>query len=148
MDKDGQDRGEQGPGEQDGGVAPANAKAKRVRTNWRQRRAAAGLVEVMAWVREDDLIRAITLLEPLTEAGDRQLRRHERQGRANLVGVTVRFPQTPPHAFREEVLKEEWQLSWDKADKCWRGGVENKPMANELRRMVARHGGVVEMEAG
>ena len=81
MDKDGQDRGEQGPGEQDGSVPPANAKAKRVRTNWRQRHAAAGLVEVMAWVREDDLIRAMTLLDarltrPDDDGEDLVQRRH------------------------------------------------------------------------
>lgn len=133
MDRDGQDWGD-----------PAvSVGAQRVRT-WRRRRVEAGLVEVKAWVREADLVRATMLLEPLTDAGLQQLRRHERQGRTNQVAVTLRFPRTPPHAFREGVLRGEWGLSWDGTQKCWHGGVENGAAANELRRMVAPHGGVVE----
>ena len=133
MDKDGQDRGD----------PAASVGARQVRT-WRRRRVEAGLVEVKAWVREADLARATVLLEPLTDAGMQQLKRHERQGRTNQVAVTVRFPRTPPHAFRDGVLRKDWDLSWDGAQKCWHGTVEGGTVANELRRMVVPHGGVVE----
>lgn len=138
MDRNGQDRDER-----DGGGSVASVGARRVRT-WRHRRVEAGLVEVKAWVREADLARALVLLEPLTEAGMQQLRRHERQGRTNQFAVTVRFPRTPPHAFREEVLRKEWGLSWDGAQKCWHGTVEGGTVANELRRVMVPHGGVVD----
>jgi hypothetical protein len=137
------DRGRQDRGERGGGDPAVSVGAQRVRT-WRRRRVEAGLVEVKAWVREADLARATALLEPLTDAGMQQLRRHERQGRTNQVAVTLRFPRTPPHAFREGVLRTEWGLCWDRAHGCWHGGVENGAAANELRRMVAPHGGVVE----
>ena len=133
MDGDGQDRGD----------PAASVGARRVRT-WRRRRVEAGLVEVKAWVRETDLVRATALLEPLTDAGMQQLRRHERQGRTNQVVVTLRFPRTPPNAFREGVLRGEWELSWDGAQKCWHGAVENRAAANELRRVVVPHGGMVD----
>lgn len=128
---------------QDGDNPAASVGAKQVRT-WRSRRIEAGLVEVKAWVREADLAHVTALLEPLTEAGLQQLKRHERQSQINLVIVTLRFPGTPPHAFREKVLREEWGLSWDRAHGYWHGGVENKAAANELRRMTASFGGVVE----
>lgn len=133
MNGDGQDRDD----------PAASVGARRVRT-WRRRRVEAGLVEVKAWVREADLVRATALLEPLTEAGMQQLRRHERQGQTNQVAVTVRFPRTPPHAFREGVLRGELGLSWDGARKCWHGAVENRAAANELRRVAVPHGGVVD----
>ena len=96
MDMDGQDEGN----------LAASVGAKRVRT-WRSRRIEAGLVEVKTWVREADLAHVTALLEPLTEAGLQQLRRHESQSQINLVIVTLRFPGTPPHAFREKVLRED-----------------------------------------
>lgn len=138
MDKDGRDRDER-----DGGGPAASVGARRVRT-WRRRRVEAGLIEVKAWVREADWTRALALLEPLTEAGMQQLRRHERQGRTNHVAITVRFSRTPPRVFREEVLRKEWGLSWDGAQKCWHGTVEGGAVANELRRLTVPHGGVVD----
>ena len=127
----------------DQGDPAASVGARRVRT-WLRRRVEAGLVEVKAWVREADLVRALALLEPLTETGMQQLRRHERQGRTDQVAVTLRFPRTPPHAFREVVLRGGWGLSWDGVQRCWHGAVENRAAANELRRMAVPHGGVVD----
>ncbi len=133
MDRDGQDQGD----------PAASVGAQRVRT-WRRCRVEAGLVEVKAWVREADLVRAMTLLEPLTDAGLQQLRRHERQGRTNQVAFTVRFPRMLPHAFREGVLRKEWGLAWDGAHRCWHGTVEGGAAVDELRQVVVPHGGVVE----
>ncbi len=121
----------------------ASVGAQRVRDH-RSRRRTAGLVEVKAWVRAVDVDRAHAALRPLTDEAGRDLARHRQQGRTNQVALTLRFPRTPPHAFREGVLRTEWGLCWDRAHGCWHGGVENGAAANELRRMVAPHGGVVE----
>ena len=50
-----------------------------------------------------------------TDEASRDLARHARQGRTNQVAVTMRFPRTPPHAFREGVLQRAWSLAWDGA---------------------------------
>ena len=130
MDKDGQD-------------GAASIGAQRVRDH-RSRRRAAGLVEVKAWVRAADVDRAHAALRPLTDEAGRDLARHVRQGRTNQVAVTVRFPQTPPHAFREGMLRKAWGLAWDGAHGCWHGTVESGAAADELRRAVAPHGGMME----
>ena len=130
MDKDGQD-------------GAASVGAQRVRDH-RSRRRAAGLVEVKAWVRAVDVDRAHAALRPLTDEADRDLARHARQGRTNQVAVTVRFPRTPPHAFREGVLRQAWGLAWDGPRGCWHGAAESGAAADELRRVVAPHGGVVK----
>ena len=130
MDKDGQD-------------GAASVGAQRVRDH-RSRRRVAGLVEVKAWVRAVDVDRAHAALRPLTDEASRDLARHARQGRTNQVAVTVRFPRMPPHAFREGVLRKAWGLAWDEPRGCWHGAAESRAAANELRRVVAPHGGVVE----
>ena len=131
MDKNGQD-------------GAASIGAQRVRDH-RTRRRAAGLVEVKTWVRAADVDRAHAALRPLTDEAGRDLARHARQGRTNQVAVTVRFPRTPPHAFREGVLRRTWGLAWDGAHGCWHGATESEATADELRRAVAPHGGVVEV---
>ena len=130
MDKDGQD-------------GAASVGAQRVRDH-RSRRRAAGLVEVKAWVRAADVDRAHAALRPLTDEAGRDLARHARQGRTNQVAVTVRFPRTPPRAFREGVLRQGWRLTWDGSRGCWHGTAESGAAADELRRAVAPHGGQVE----
>ena len=131
MDKNGQD-------------GAASIGAQRVRDH-RTRRRAAGLVEVKTWVRAADVDRAHAALRSLTDEAGRDLARHARQGRTNQVAVTVRFPRTPPHAFREGVLRRTWGLAWDGAHGCWYGATESEAAADELRRAVAPHGGVVEV---
>ncbi len=121
----------------------ASAGAQRVRDH-RARRRAAGLVEVKAWVRAQDVGRAQLVLQPLTNEASRALARHARQGRSNQVAVTVRFPRTPPGAFREAVLRRGWGLAWDGAQGCWHGTVEDAARMAELRQVVAPHGGRVE----
>ena len=130
MDKDGQD-------------GAASVGAQRVRDH-RSRRRAAGLVEVKAWVRAADVDRAHAVLRPLTDEAGRDLARHARQSRTNQVAVTVRFPRTPPHAFREGVLRRAWGLTWNGAHGCWQGTAESGAAADELRRAVAPHGGMME----
>ncbi len=137
-DKNGQDRGER-----DAGNPAASVGAQRVRDH-RARRRAAELVEVKAWVRAADVGRAHAALRPLTDEAGRDLARHARQGRTNQVAVTVRFPRTPPHVFREGVLRRTWGLAWDGAHGCWHGAAESEAAADELCRVVAPHGGVVE----
>ncbi len=125
--------------------AAVSAGARRVRDH-RTRRRAAGLVEVKAWVRAQDVGRAQLVLQPLTNEANRALARHARQCRNNQVAVTVRFPRTPPGAFREEVLRRSWGLAWDRAQGCWHGTIEDAARMAELRQVVAPHGG--QMEAG
>ena len=121
----------------------ASVGAQRVRDH-RSRRRAAGLVEVKAWVRATDVDRAHAALRPLTNEAGRDLTRHARQGRTNQVAVTVRFPRTPPHAFREGVLRRAWRLAWDGPLGCWHGVAESAAAADELRQVVAPHEGTVE----
>jgi hypothetical protein len=90
--------------------------------------------------------RAHAILRPLTDEASRDLTRHARQGRTNQVAVTVRFPRTLPHAFREEVLRKTWGLARDEAHRCWHGTAESEAATDEMRRVVALHGGM--MEAG
>ena len=130
MDRNGQD-------------GAASTGAQRVR-DWRTRRRAAGLVEVKAWVRAQDVGRAQQVLQPLTTEADRALARHARQGRSNQVAVTVHFPRTPPGAFREEVLRRGWGLAWDGVQSCWHGLVEDATRMAALGQVVAPHGGWVE----
>lgn len=132
MDRDGQD-------------AAASTGAQRVR-DWRARRRAAGLVEVKAWVRAEDVGRAHQVLCPLTDEADRVLARHVRQGGSNQVVVTVHFPRTPPGAFREAVLRRGWGLAWDGAQGCWHGLVEDAARVAALGQVVAPHGGRVEAD--
>jgi len=132
MDRDGQD-------------GAASAGAQRVR-DWRARRRAAGLVEVKTWVRAADVGRAQQVLRPLTDEADRALARQARQGRSNQVAVTVRFPCTPPGAFRETVLRRGWGLAWDGAQGCWHGLVEDAARLAVLGQVVAPHGGRVEAD--
>jgi len=132
MDRDGQD-------------GTVSAGAQRVR-DWRARRRAAGLVEVKAWVRAEDVGRAHQVLHPLTDEADRALARHARQGGSNQVAITVRFPRTPPGAFREAVLRRSWGLAWDGAQGCWHGLVEDAAQVAELSQVVAPHGGRVEAD--
>ena len=134
MDRDGQDR-------------TASTGAQRVR-DWRARRRAAGLVEVKTWVRAEDVGRAQQVLRPLTDEADRALARHARQGGSNQVAVTVRFPRTPPGAFREGVLRRGWGLAWDGAQGCWHGTVEDAAKMVALGQAVAPHGGRVEAGPG
>ncbi|MBV9769115.1 MAG: hypothetical protein JOZ32_06055 [Bryobacterales bacterium] len=134
MDRDGQDR-------------TASTGAQRVR-DWRARRRAAGLVEVKAWVRAADVGRAQQVLQPLTDEANRVLARHARQGRSNQVAVMVRFPRTPPGAFRAAVLQRGWGLAWDGAQGCWHGLVEDAARVAVLGQMVAPHGGRVEAGPG
>lgn len=129
--------------DKDGQNGAASIGAQRVRDH-RSRRRAAGLIEVKAWVRATDVDRAHAALRPLTDEADWDLARHARQGRTNQVAVTVHFPRTPPHAFREGVLRRAWGLAWDGAHGCWHGAAEGEAVADELRRAVAPHGGVVE----
>ena len=128
---------------QDRSDPAASVGARRVRT-WRRRRVEAGLVEVKAWVRAADVDRAHAALRPLTDEAGRDLARHARQGRTNQIAIAVRFPRTPPHAFREAVLRRTWGLTWDGPRGCWHGMAEGAAAADELRRMVAPHGGAVE----
>ena len=102
--------------DKDGLDGAASIGAQRVRDH-RSRRRAAGLVEVKAWVRAADVDRAHAALRPLTDAAGRDLARHARQGRTNQVAVTVRFPRTPPHAFREGVLRNPSEREPVQADK-------------------------------
>ena len=115
----------------------------RQRRNWRTRRQAAGLVEVTAWVREADLVRAHALLEPLVEAAMTDMVRHGRQGQTKPVVAEVRFSGVPPAVFRER-LRQEWGLEWDRAARCWRGTLEGEASVEELRRMVIPQWGLVE----
>ena len=62
-----------------------------------------------------------------------------------MVAITVRFPRTPPHAFRKVVLRRAWGLARDRARGCWHGTAESRAAADELRRAVAPHGGVVKV---
>ncbi len=126
--------------EQDGA---ASAGAQRVR-GWRARRRAAGLVEVKAWVRAQDVRRTQQMLQPLTNEANRVLARHARQGRSNQVAVIVRFPRTPPGTFREAVLRRSWGLAWDGVQGCWHGTAEDAARVAELRQVVAPHEGEVE----
>ena len=137
------DRGVQDQSGQSGGDPAVSVGAQRVRDH-RSRRRAAGLVEVKAWVRATDVDRAHAVLRPLTDEAGRDLARHTRQGQTNQVAVTVRFPHTPPHAFREEVLRRAWGLAWDRSRGCWHGMAEDTAAADELRRAVVLHGGVVQ----
>jgi len=134
MDRDGQD-------------GTVSAGAQRVR-DWRARRRAAGLVEVKAWVRAQDVGRAHQVLRPLTDEADRVLARHARQGQSNQVAVTVHFPRTPPGAFREALLRRGWGLAWDRAQGCWHGLVEDAARLAALGQVVAPYGGRVEVGPG
>lgn len=129
--------------DRDGRDEAASVGAQRVRDH-RSRRRAAGLVEVKAWVRATNVDRAHAALRPLTDEASRDLARHARQGQTNQVAVTVRFPRTPPHAFREGVLRRAWELAWNGPRGCWHGVAEDGAAADELRRVVAPHGGQVE----
>jgi hypothetical protein len=131
----------------DGQDGAASVGAQRVRDH-RARRRAAGLVEVKAWVRAEDVDRAWTVLRPLTDEAGRALVRHARQGRSNQVVVTVRFARTPPGTFREGALRRGCGLTWDGAQGCWHGTVEDAARVDELRQVVAPHGGRVEAGSG
>lgn len=124
-----------------------SATKQRVR-DYRARRRAAGLIEIRGWVRAIDVDRGHAALRPLTDEANRQLTAHTRQGRTNQVAVTVRFPRMPPPAFREEVLRKVCGLAWDGVHRCWHGVVESSAIADELRRVVAPHEGIVQTEPG
>lgn len=130
MDENGQDKA-------------VSTGAQRVR-DYRARRRTAGLIEVKAWVRAQDVERAWTALRPLTDEAGRALARHVRQGQSNQIAVTVRFAHTPPGALRETVLRQGWKLSWDGTQRCWHGTAENADGVEALRQMTAPHGGTVE----
>ena len=83
-------------------------------------------------------------MRPFTGEAGRDLVRHKRQGQTNQGAVSVRFPRTPPGAFREGVLRRGWCLAWDGAHGCWHGTAESRTAVDELRRAVAPHGGEVE----
>ena len=140
---DGNGQGQQDRGKGGDPDLAASVGAQRVRDH-RSRRRAAGLVEVKAWVRAADVDRAHAALRLLTDAAGRDLARHARQGRSNQVAVTVRFARTLPRVFREGVLRQAWGLAWDGPRGCWHGTAEGGAAADELRRVVAPHGGVVE----
>jgi hypothetical protein len=125
----------------DGEDQAASVGARRVR-NYRSRRRAAGLVEVKAWVRAEDVPRAWTALRPLTAEADEQLGRRARQARTNQIPVELRFARTPPESLRE-ALRREWALVWDQGSRCWRGLAEDSDQVEALRQLVAPHGGEV-----
>lgn len=124
MDRNGQDQA-------------ASEGAQRVRE-----RRAAGLVEIKAWVRAQDVERAHAALRPLTEQASRDLARHLRQGRSNQIAVELRFPGLPPARFREQ-LRQGWGLVWDREGRCWRGLAGDAGQVEELRRLAAVHSGQV-----
>jgi hypothetical protein len=132
---------------EDGQDQSTKAGRQRVQ-DYRARRRAAGLIEIRAWVRAVDVDRAHTVLRALTDEAGRQLAGHTRQDRTNHLAVTVRFAQTPPNPFRDEVLRKAWGLAWDKAHRCWHGLAESRAVADELRQAVAPHGGVVATLTG
>ncbi len=124
---------------------PASIGARRVRYH-RERRQAAGLVEVKGWVREQDVPHAHVALRPFTHEADQALDRHQRQGRTNLVVFELRFPNVPPDQFREQ-LWQAWGLRWDYGSHRWHGEVEDQSRLDQLRQFVAVHGGVIEVPA-
>ncbi len=127
----------------DGEDQDASDGARRVR-DYRSRRRAAGLVEVKAWVRAEDVPRAWTALRPLTAEADEQLGRHVRQARTNQIPVELRFAGTSPASLRK-ALRGEWSLVWDQGARCWRGLAEDSDRVEALRQLVAQHGGEVEV---
>lgn len=122
----------------------ASVGAQRVR-DYRARRRAAGLVEVKAWVRSEDVARAWSALRPLTEEASGKLARHARQARSNQVVVEVRFLRTPPRSLRDQ-LRETWTLRWDREGRCWRGEMEGMSQVERLAGQVAAYGGSVTHE--
>ncbi len=118
--------------------------AHRVREH-RARRRAAGLIELKMWVRESDRVRAWAVLRPLTDEADQALARHMQKGRTNQIAVTVRFAVKPPSKFRS-TLRETWNLTWNGAQQCWHGTVEDAAARDELRRHVAQRGGQIEAD--
>ncbi len=118
--------------------------AQRVRDH-RSRRRAAGLIEVKVWVRESDRVRAWAVLRPLTDEAEQALARHMQKGRTNQIAVTVRFADKPPSKFRN-MLRETWNLTWNGAQRCWHGTVEDAAARDELRRHVTPRGGQIEAD--
>jgi hypothetical protein len=131
--------------ERDDETPAASVGAARVR-NYRARRRAAGLVEVKAWVRENDVPRAWAALRPLTNEAAGDLARRDRQARTNQVVIELRFSTAPPVSFRVQ-LQQEWDLTWDRAASCWRGVVEDADRVEALRRLVEPHEGRIEARA-
>ena len=125
----------------DGEDQAASVGARRVR-DYRYRRRAAGLVEVKAWVRAEDVPRAWAALRSLRDEADEQLGRRVRQARTNQIPVALRFARTPPASFRE-ALRREWNLTWDERARCWRGLAEDADRVEALRHFTTPHGGEV-----
>jgi hypothetical protein len=129
--------------DEDSPTRPASIGARRVRGH-RERRRAAGLVEVKVWVREQDVPHAHAALRPFTDEAEQALDRHRRQGRTNMVAFELRFPGVPPGQFREQ-LWQTWGLTWDQGARRWHGEVEDQLRLDQLRQFVAAHGGVIEV---
>jgi len=53
------------------------------------------------------------------------------KGRTNQVAVNVRFAVKPPSKFRS-TLRETWNLTWNGAQRCWHGTVENADARDEI----------------